>query len=202
MMRFVPSRRAALRGGLYAAGAVLAAVLVLGSYLYWLDRTGNFAVVVPGEAYRSAQVTPKAIRRYKAQHGIASILNLRRPDPDSAWYRDELATSADLGIAHADFPMSSGHMLPQDQARALIALMAGMPKPILIHCDQGANRTGLASALYLAAIKHAPEAVSEAQLSIRYGHLALPWPVNVSPMYATFEALEAPLGIEDEIGRS
>ncbi|MFD2031462.1 tyrosine-protein phosphatase [Ancylobacter dichloromethanicus] len=52
--------------------------------------------------------------------------------------------------------------------------MKDAKKPILIHCQAGADRSGLASALYLAAIKkNSAEAEAEAQLSIRYGHFFL-----------------------------
>jgi len=72
--------------------------------------------------------------------------------------------------------------------------MKGAQKPILIHCREGADRTGLASALYLAAIKKAGEAVAEGQLSIRYGHISLPF-IPEYAMDRAFETLEPSLGI-------
>lgn len=195
-------RIALLRAARLLALATLIGIAGIAAYVSWLGRIGNFAAIVPGEAYRSAQVGPAEIGAYRNRYGIASILNLRGPHPGQDWYDDEIAASAGQGIVHADFAMSSGRMLSADRAAQLIALMERLPKPILIHCEQGANRTGLAAALYLGVLKHASEAEAEAQMSLRFGHFAIPWPEAVSPMYATFEALEAPLGIEELPGGS
>jgi protein tyrosine/serine phosphatase len=35
--------------------------------------------------------------------------------------------------------------------------MADAPKPLLIHCEHGANRTGLASAIYVGAVRQLSE---------------------------------------------
>jgi len=53
----------------------------------------------------------------------------------------------------------------------LVALMKKAPKPLLVHCKAGADRTSLASALYLYALKHDPDA--DRAISIIYGHF--PW---------------------------
>jgi protein tyrosine/serine phosphatase len=66
-------------------------------------------------------------------------------------------------------------------------------KPILIHCKAGSDRTGLAAALYVAAVAKGGERKAEGQMSIAYGHFGIPF----SPTYAmeeTFEAIEAELG--------
>nr|WP_234894951.1 tyrosine-protein phosphatase [Sinorhizobium meliloti] len=53
--------------------------------------------------------------------------------------------------------------------------MQTAPKPILIHCQAGADRTGLAAMLYLQQIAGIDEEISERQLSVRYGHIGLPY---------------------------
>ena len=84
--------------------------------------------------------------------------------------------------------MSARHELSRPRAAALIALMERVEKPILIHCKDGADRTGLASALYLAVVKQEDPKVAEAQLSIRYGHISLPF-IPEYAMERTFEHL-------------
>jgi protein tyrosine/serine phosphatase len=74
--------------------------------------------------------------------------------------------------------------------------MKDAPKPLLIHCLSGADRTGLASALYLAAVSKTNEKVAEGQMSIFYGHIAL----SISRAFAmdrTFEKLEPLLGFRE-----
>ncbi len=89
--------------------------------------------------------------------------------------------------------MSSRQELSPTQARQLIALMQNAEKPVLIHCKSGSDRTGLAAALYVAAIAKGNERKAEGQMSIAYGHFGFP----LSPTYAmekTFEAIEPELG--------
>lgn len=167
-----------------------------GLYLGWLQVSGNFNTVVQGELYRSGQLSATQLADYASQHGIKTIINLRGDNTGGSWYDAEIAEAKRLGIRHLDFGMSARRELTKDQAFALIALMRDAQKPLLIHCKAGADRSGLASALYMAAIKKAGEAQSEAQLSIRYGHFSLPF-IPEYAMDRTFEALEPALGFQE-----
>ena len=80
-----------------------------------------------------------------------AALNARRSD-----IRDARAVCDRLGIAHYDFAMSARRELSAAQAEALIALMRAAPKPVLIHCEGGADRAGLAAALLSSAVASAP----------------------------------------------
>ena len=179
-------------GRALAVAAVL--VLALGLYLGGLHLTGNFHTVIAGELYRSAQLEPDQIEAHHAREGIASILNLRGPGPGQEWYDAEIATSTRLGITHADFGMSARRILEPEKVQELIALMQRLPKPLLIHCQAGADRSGLASALYLAAIKGRPEAEAGGQISIRYGHFSIPNWSAAYPMDLTWQGLAPSLG--------
>jgi len=64
--------------------------------------------------------------------------------------------------------------------------MRDAPKPLLIHCKAGADRTGLASALYLGALEHQTRETAGWQLSILYGHIAIPWLSCAWPMDVTW----------------
>lgn len=160
---------------------------------------GNVHAVVVGQVYRSAQLSPKHLMQVKAEHRIKSVINLRGENIGSPWYDDELATSKALGIKHIDFRMKSSRELTDEQARELVALMKAAPKPMLIHCHAGADRTGLASAIYVAAIAKGSEEEAEAQLSLRYGHLTyFPfWWTSAQAMARTFERLEPVFGFYD-----
>lgn len=174
-----------------------AAVAALAGYLACLHLGGNFHEVLAGELYRSAQVSGADIAVVRESRGVRSILNLRGAAPGEGWYDEEIASSADHGIIHADFAMSSSRAIGPEEAAQLIALMRDMPKPLLIHCRRGSDRTGLAVALYLAAISGADEEQAERQLSLRYGHFALPWLSDAWPMDESWERLEPVLGFAD-----
>lgn len=173
----------------------LAVALLVGGGLAVQRQTNNFHAIVDGEAYRSAQPSPDQITSYKKTYGIATIINLRGKQEHAAWYDDEIRTADELGIQHVDFGMSARRELSPDEARALIEVMKTAPKPVLIHCKAGSDRSGLAAALYLAAVKGTAEETAEGQLSIRFGHIAVPI-VGTYAMDRTFEVMEPSLGFE------
>lgn len=163
-----------------------------------LDITvgGNFHTVVDGEVYRSAQPNGTDLAREVAAEGIRSVINLRGDNLGTPWYDAEIAEAKRLGVTHIDFRMSSRHQLSQAEAAALIEVMRTAPKPVLIHCAGGSDRSGLAAALYIAAIAQLGEDAAEEQLSLAYGHISL----EQNPAFAmdrTFEALEPWLGFVD-----
>ncbi|MBB3453380.1 protein tyrosine/serine phosphatase [Rhizobium sp. BK313] len=167
--------------------------LVAGGFYAHMLWTTNFHPVVAGEVYRSSQPSPAVIAELQKQYGIKTIINLRGDNSGRSWYDEEVAQARELDINHIDFRMSSGRELTQDQAARLVEIMRDAPKPILIHCQAGADRTGLASALYLAAIAKTSEATAEGQISIMYGHLPLSF-THAYAMDRTFEKLEPWLG--------
>lgn len=177
-------------------GAVLVLFLAVGGYLGALQLTGNLHAVVDGALYRSAQPSAADIAHYQKTHGIKTIINLRGENSGSPWYDAEIAEAKQLGITHVDFRMSAKRELTQAEAAKLIAILDRAEKPVLIHCKAGADRSGLASALYMAAVAKLGEDAAERQISIRYGHISLP----ISSTYAmdrTFETLEPWLGFPD-----
>lgn len=176
------------------AWSSFALLLLLGGYLLGIQLSGNFGTVVEDVVYRSNQPSVSQLEAYTRQHGIRSVINLRGAKPGTAWYEAEIASARALNLVHYDFAMSDSDELSSDRARELVELMARAEKPLLIHCKAGADRTGLAAALYLAKLAGATEAQAEGQISIRYGHISLP----VSPAFAmdrSFETLEPWLGI-------
>ena len=179
-------------GRALAVAAVLVLALVV--YLGGLHLTGNFHTVIAGELYRSAQLEPDQIEAHHASEGIASILNLRGPAPGKDWYDAEIAASARLGVTHADFRMSARQVLEPERVQELIALMKRLPKPLLVHCQGGADRSGLASALYLAAIKGRPLDEAGDQISLVYGHFSLPRLSEAYPMDVTWQFVAPTLG--------
>lgn len=174
----------------------LGSALSAGGYLGCVHLSGNFHPVIEGTVYRSAQPSPDRLAAYIRQHGIRSVINLRGERPGRGWYEKELAVAKENGVKHYSFKMSARQQLDQDRAQELIELMARAEKPLLIHCQAGADRTGLASALYMAAIAKTGKDEDENQISFRYGHVSLPM-TTAYPVDQSFEALEPWLGFHD-----
>jgi len=183
--------RKLLGRGALAAGVVLLALI---AWLGTLQATGNFHAVIPGEFYRSAQISGEDLRALAQRHGIRSVVNLRGANPGTPWYDAEVTVARDLGLAHYDFRMSASTHVEAAQAARLLALLRDAPKPVLVHCQSGADRTGLASSLYLAGIAGRDEEEAEWQLSLLYGHIGIPGLSHAWPMDLSWEALEPRLG--------
>jgi protein tyrosine/serine phosphatase len=130
----------------------------------------NFAPVVPGRLYRTNHPTPARLAAIARRHGIRTVINLRGPCGNGSDALSRAAASR-LGLGFVDAPVSSGHPPRRDQALALADALARSPQPILVHCKSGADRAGIAAAMFL--ILHGePVARAALQLSWRHGH----WP--------------------------
>lgn len=174
---------------LYLLSAVILAAAFYFGHIFFSD---NFHEVVRGELYRSGQLNAAQIAYYQKTKGIKSIINLRGHNPGLGWYDEEVAASKKLGLTHIDLRLSSKQEMSRQQVIELLAAMRDAPKPLLIHCHSGANRTGLAAALYVAGITKGGEEKAESQISMKYGHFSL-WFTNSYAMNRTFENMEREL---------
>ena len=190
------ARPGRLRRTVRATVRSLVGLLALsGIYLGIEQLIGNFHTVVPGQLYRAGQVNADQLAGIQAEYGVRTVINLRGPTR-AAWYADELAESKRLGIEHIDYRLVASQELTQKQVEELIAIMRDAPKPILVHCKGGSDRSGLASALYIAAISKGGEEAAEWQLSLLYGHFPFPY-FPAWAMDETFERIEPWLGFPD-----
>nr|WP_200991911.1 dual specificity protein phosphatase family protein [Rhizobium rhizogenes]QCL10606.1 tyrosine phosphatase family protein [Rhizobium rhizogenes] len=173
----------------------LGAIGILGvscaAYAGYLQVTGNFHSVIDGQLYRSAQPTSEELASYVRTNGIKTVINLRGTHPGAAWYDEEVTTARTLGIKHIDFGMSASRTISPETAERLVELMASAPKPILIHCRSGSDRSGLAAALYVRKIAGLDEAQAEGQLSFYYGHVGIPAVSAAYAMDRSWEDVEA-----------
>jgi protein tyrosine/serine phosphatase len=135
-----------------------------------LIEEGNFHTIVPGTLYRSAQLEEKQLTDYINAYGIKSILNLRGEHKLDTWYQGEMRVASQFGLAHYDYPISKQQELGDQQIRSIVAILRDAPKPLLIHCKNGVDRSGLIAALFLYAIEGKPAQDAYDQLSIFYGH--------------------------------
>lgn len=113
------------------------------------DVLYNFHWVVPGEAARAAQAWAGFLGPFLTGNGIRAMINLRGPNPDYGWWRGEKRTTERLGIAHFDTTLDSRHLPTRGMLAALVAAFDAAPKPFLVKCSGGQDRTSLAAALYL-----------------------------------------------------
>jgi protein tyrosine phosphatase (PTP) superfamily phosphohydrolase (DUF442 family) len=132
----------------------------------------NFHTVVPGKCYRSAQPTAAFLEIIHRTHGIGTIVNLRDENEDEPWYQEEKQAAKHLNLRLMNAGLSSKEQPPAVDFRVFVRAMKDAPEPILIHCANGNDRTGLASAVYLMMRTDTPLAEARGHLSLRYGHIS------------------------------
>ena len=153
------------------ASAVLVATPA--SYAGYLHLDGNTHVVEPDTVYRSAQLDRDDLEALIEQNGIRSILNLRGEHPDVGWYAEEADVARRSRIEYISIGISARKEPDLDTMRRIAAAIETASKPLLIHCMGGADRTGLAAAIYEYAIAGKPADEADDQLSFAFGHF--PW---------------------------
>ena len=142
------ARRWAKRAGAAGAGLLAACLLTAGAIYGIVQYDGNVHVVDPGVVLRSAQPTGARLDEIVHRYAVRSVLNLRGDNAGKAWYEEEMRASRADGLAHFDYAISAEHDVTPAQMDELLRIVATAPKPLLIHCNAGADRTGLVSALY------------------------------------------------------
>lgn len=115
----------------------------LGDILY------NFHWVVPGEAARAAQAWAGGVGSFLEKRGIKAVINLRGRNDDLSWWKSETGAAHARGIAHLDAMLDSRKLPTQAMLLRLIEAFDTAPKPFMLKCSGGQDRTSFAAALYL-----------------------------------------------------
>jgi len=95
---------------------------------------------VSDDLYRGALPTTQGLQELK-KLGVRTVIDLRESD-------DNQAKMAELGLIYEHIPMTAFHV--KDDHVVQFLRIAGDPgrAPIFVHCQRGADRTGLMCAIY------------------------------------------------------
>ena len=148
-------------------------LLLSAGYELYMKEQGNFHPITEGEAYRSAQLDMDELEYYIKQYNIRSILNLRGMNPTKPWYKEEITCCDANNIKHYDISLSSDKEPSREDIRKLREIFTDAPRPVLIHCLSGADRSGLVAAMWKVIVDKEPKAEAEKQLSLFFGHLPI-----------------------------
>lgn len=96
--------------------------------------------------YRSAQPSAEGMDHLKAM-GIETVVNLRSFHSD----REEIGTT---GLAYEHIYMKTWHPEEEDVVRFLQVVTNPKRTPVLVHCQHGADRTGVMTAIYRVAVEN------------------------------------------------
>ncbi|MEL6682465.1 MAG: tyrosine-protein phosphatase [Pseudomonadota bacterium] len=131
---------------------------------YW----HNLEEFAPG-AWRSNQPDTKRFEAYAAM-GISTILNLRGV-AKQPHYLFEVEACEKLGLTLVNSQMAARRAPTKRELNNLLKAFSEIERPFLLHCKSGADRTGLAAALYLMIYEGKSLADAKKQLSFRYLHI-------------------------------
>jgi protein tyrosine/serine phosphatase len=95
---------------------------------------------VSDDLYRGAQPTAEGFRQLQAM-GVKTVINLRFFHSDR-----ELITGTDLD--YEEIPMNTWHAEDEDVVRFLTLVSDKSRAPFFVHCQHGADRTGMMCAVY------------------------------------------------------
>src|SRR5271170_1087632 len=152
----------------------------------------NFHWIEPGKAARSSQAYAGFLGPFLKGRGIRALVNLRGPNPRWRWWRNEKKTSARLGVEHRDVMLSSKRLPTRKMLLALLDAFDELPRPFLLKCSGGQDRTSFAAALYIVHTK-GWSAFDDAQNQFaRWPYLHMPkhhqrW-LKLFPVYAREDA--------------
>ena len=133
----------------------------------------NFSVVEANKLYRSAQLTTEELEQVIKEHGIKTVISLRGSPGKTRFYEAEDITLARLKIKFVPIDMSDKFYPLQSHLQQLFSAFEKDAYPMLIHCRVGADRTGLAAALYVRAYQNKSLEESLQQLTFANWHVPL-----------------------------
>jgi len=126
--------------------------------------------LVAKDVWRSNQPSQRRLRALKRK-GMKSVLNLRGSNPVSHNLLEKEACDA-LGLNLVSMNFSARSLVKKEILLALLDHFDTIERPFVMHCKSGADRAGLAAALYLLHVENAPIALAKKQLSVRFIHFA------------------------------
>ncbi|QDU81951.1 Dual specificity phosphatase, catalytic domain [Polystyrenella longa] len=117
-------------------------------YQYFAKR---FGTVVPGELYRSGQISDAMFTPTVKKYDIKVVIDLTGYDYTDPYQVNEVEASKELGVEHCRMRLDGdGRGDIQHYADAIEKIIESQQnnEPVLIHCAAGAHRTGGIVACY------------------------------------------------------
>ena len=115
----------------------------------FLDIPYNFHWIERGDAARAAQAYAGLLPPFLRAHGIRAVINLRGSNPAHFWWRYETRVCKDLAVVHQDVKLNSRHLPPQPTLVDILDVFDSVPRPFLVKCSGGQDRTAFVASLYV-----------------------------------------------------
>ena len=144
-------------------------ILVLATLFF--SSYSNFHEVTPGVLYRSRQLSGSQLDHFIKKYKIKTVINLRGASPEAKWYLEEMKVVQKDTVSHLDIRLSALRYVPPQKVDSIMVVAASAARPILVHCQGGADRSGLFCAAWKLRYERASVERASHQLSFIYGHI-------------------------------
>ncbi len=124
--------------------SLFALLLLVAAYLLFAPK---FREIGDYRVYRSAQLSAAGLHQRIEARQLVAVLNLRGPNPERAWYQAQQQILAEQQVQSLDLPLSARTLPDILLLQRLVAALEELPRPFLLHCQHGNDRSGLAAAL-------------------------------------------------------
>lgn len=131
----------------------------------------NFYEIDPGKYYRSAQLTKFELEDAIKRYGIKTVISVRGYPQPILNDEPEAETLERLGVGFQKYDLTTDYFPSKADIVSIIKALKNAPRPILVHCRTGADRTGMISAIYQIEEMKRPKQEALDQLSFKYWHV-------------------------------
>ncbi len=166
--------------------------LLFGSIAFLASCGFQVYEVKKGRLYRSQQPLRSELRQAIKTHELKSVLRLRGGEDNDYWYQQSLLPTREAGIDFFQLPLSASRFPKKWELQRLLEVFDQAEAPLLIHCKAGADRTGLAAALYWLHTEENMEKARKELALMPYGHTG--W-FKSAAMGKTLDMYEPWLGV-------
>ena len=148
--RDTAGRRRRIRRGVLMTLVVAGVVWAVTAFGYRASHwpVKKFGVVVPGVLYRSAQPRGAEWNTLKRDYGIRTVIDLQQDKPDADWCIEQREFCRDNGIKLIRVPVMPDRPTEEEFQLMMKTFTDPNCQPVLVHCELGKLRTGMAVAAY------------------------------------------------------
>lgn len=129
----------------------------------------NLHSVIADDVYRSAQPSPEMLEYWIETIGLRSLINLKGGNLVDRELSASTRTAIAAGLDVQYVRLSARRWPSPAEVERLIASLDTAPRPVLIHCHGGTDRSGLAAAIALLLAGQSLDRASE-QFSLEFGY--------------------------------
>lgn len=108
----------------------------------------HFGVVEEGVLYRSGQPDEAGWKYLRDRCNIRTVIDLREEKPNEPWAVLERTFCDENDIRHIKLPVGPDRLTDRELKTIVETISDPQCQPVLIHCEAGSSRTGIAVAAY------------------------------------------------------